>query len=98
MKERKTMKENKISIPLGDGFTLVAEANPDTEHYREMYVYLVNKEGQIWQDLVNISEEYEYDDDGNTLPRHGEYSVKVYTDTYNEDWQVDHHIERWEEE
>ena len=82
--EALTYDARKIKIPLDDGFSLVAEKNPDPD-YKEIFVY--------YQDLAIIGEGYSYkhnEDDGCVVqPIHGEYSVKVYSDPDNEDFQHD---------
>lgn len=96
LKAMKTEPE-KISIPLGDGFSLVAEKSFDPD-YKEIFVYIRDdKDGLVHQDLVVIGEEYKYGDEG-IVPVHGQYSVKVYTDEYSEDWQAEHKISLYKEE
>ena len=89
---------NKIVIPLGDGYSLVAEKNIDTD-YKEIFVYLKNeKEGLVHQDLAIVGENYTYDsEEGNVVPIHGQYSVKVYGDPDNEDWTTEFSFGRHEE-
>ena len=88
------MDNNKVIIPLGDGFTLVAEKNLDSD-YKEIFVYLWNEEENCChQDLAVIGENYRYDTGLKVIPLHGEYSVKVYADPDSEDWQIGHCISR----
>ena len=81
------MKNNKISISLGDGYSIVAEANIDTD-YKEVFVYLKDEEdGCVVQDLAIVGECYHYGDEhGEVQPLHGMYSVKVYSDPESEDY------------
>jgi hypothetical protein len=80
---------DKIAIPLGDGFSLVAEKNMDPD-YKEIFLYLRNdKDGIAFQDLAIIGEQYTYEDES-VKPLHGRYSVKVYADPDNEDWTDEH--------
>lgn len=93
---------NKASIPLGDGFSIVAEPNMDSD-YKEMFVFLRDDStGNAYQDLAIISENYRYIADENSgedipSPIHGSYSVKVYSDPDNENWQQDYNFGRHEE-
>ena len=89
--------KKKISIDLGDGRKLVAEAGIDPD-YKEVYVYLADSHDVIIQDLAIIGENYrsannaDPDPDQNVIPIHGEYSVKVYADEQSEDWTFKHNI------
>lgn len=83
------------TIALDDGWKLIAEKNPDKD-YREIFVYLKDPNNAIWQDLAIVSENYTYDDEGNTKPINGSYSVKVYTDPETEDWTTDFNIGRYQ--
>lgn len=89
---------SKIVVPLGDGFSLVAEKNADP-NYKEIFVYLYNeKEGLVHQDLAIVSENYRYkSDEEGTEPIHGSYSVKIYSNPEDENWQQDFNFGRHEE-
>ena len=76
--------EGRIIIPLGDGYSIVAERNHDPD-YNELFVFLQAPDGLVHQDLAIIGEKYSYGDEG-TVPLHGQYSVKVYGDPETEDW------------
>jgi hypothetical protein len=76
-----------IVLKLGDGFSLVADSN-DMDGYKEIYVYLrEDSTGIMHQDLAVVGENYTYGDEGEVKPLHGRYSIKVYSDPDNEDWQ-----------
>lgn len=79
----------RIEIPLGGDRKLVAEENIDHD-YKEIFVFL-EKDGVAWQDLAIIGEQYRYrhsEKDGSdvVVPVNGEYTVKVYSDSENEDY------------
>lgn len=92
----------KITIPLGDGFSLIAERNPDPD-YKEIFVYLRrDDDGLVYQDLAIVGEDYSLKTDsesGNTAtaPISGRYSVKVYSDPDSEEYQHDFRFGRYEE-
>ena len=79
----------KLEISLGDGYTLVAEKNIDSD-YREIFIYLRNEEdGCAWQDLAIVRENYRLVEEGGktkVLPIHGSYSVMVYENPQDEDY------------
>lgn len=88
---------NKISVPLGDGYTLEASRNPDDD-YKEIFVYL-KKDSLVTQDLAIISERYGYDEEhGNVVPIHGIYDVKVYADPMDENYTDQFIFGRYEED
>ena len=49
---------NKISIDLGNGFVLVAEKSSDTVYSKELFVYLEDKNGVVYQDLTVVRNAY----------------------------------------
>lgn len=89
----------KIVVPLGGGFAIVAEKNVDPD-YKEIFVYIRNeREGTVHQDLAVIGENYTYgSQDGKVEPVHGQYSVKVYADSFNENWTAEHNINLYPED
>lgn len=84
---------SELSIPLDDGYRLVASRNLDPD-YKEIFVYLEGPDGLVYQDLAIVGECYEYDN-SNVRPLHGKYSVKVYSDPADEDYQYDYKIDRY---
>lgn len=89
----------KLELSLGDGFTMVAEKNIDSD-YKEVFVYLRDDStGCVFQDLAVIGERYTYSAEaGDVQPIHGQYSVKIYSDPDVEDWTMEYNIFRYEEE
>lgn len=88
----------KIELPLGDGYSIVAEKNDDSD-YKEMFIYLrCDSDDSISQDLAIVGENYTYGEEGSVEPRHGQYSIKVYADLDNEDWTTEFNIGRYVEE
>ena len=76
----------KVTVPLDDGFSLIAEQNADTD-YKEIAVSLMAADGHLVQDLAMISEEYDYENN-RIVPLHGQYSVKVWSDPDDKNWQT----------
>lgn len=77
--------KNEISILLESGKVLSVMLNDDP-NYKELNVFLRDKNGAICQDIAVIGEEYEYDDDLDTVPVAGKYYIKIYGDPASEDW------------
>ena len=86
----------RIVVPLDDGYSIEAEQNGDPGRYREIAVSLIGPDGNAVQDLAIIGEKYRYEGD-TVVPLHGQYSVKVWTDPNNENWQTEHLISRFDE-
>lgn len=87
--------DRRIIIPLEDGFGLVAEKNFDPD-YKEIIVSLY-KGDEWYQDLALVGEDYTYDCNGQMIPLHGKYTVKLFTDPSSESVTKEVPIERWEE-
>lgn len=82
-----------IHVSLGDGYSIIAEKNMDSD-YKEIFVYLKQDDGCVYQDLAIVGEEYEYAENGSVKPIHDRYSVKVYADSDSEDYTTEHLIDR----
>lgn len=78
--------ENKIVIPLPNGFQLVAERNPDWSFRNEIFIGITDGNGVWQQDLAVVRNAYGYDHDLNTVWKDGEYEVLVYSDENDEDY------------
>lgn len=78
---------NRIVIPLANGFQLVAERNTEPDFRKEISVHIVDPDGVIHQDLVVVrpqqDENLNYDDEN--------FDILVYADETTEDFT--HHME-----
>lgn len=83
-----------VSIPLSDGYAIVAERNPD-DKYKEMIVGLRDPDGNWYQDFVIVGEHYHYNDDGDAVPNSGEYGIRVFSDENNEDYTHRFDVKRY---
>lgn len=54
---------NKITIPLDNGFKLIAEQNTDSEFDKEIFVGIETETGAYHQDLCIIRPTYKFKDD-----------------------------------
>lgn len=52
--EKNSTKNNKIVIPLSNGYQLVAERNTDPNFDREIFIGIKDKNGVWWQDLAVV--------------------------------------------
>lgn len=107
-RQRERMETSEVSVPLGEGRELVAEANTDKD-YKELFIYL-RKDGMvITQDLAIVRQKYEYAgcsgarippfvDDSDVVQVPGEYEVLVYGDSKNEDYTKAFVIDEWKGE
>lgn len=88
---------NMCSVPLDDGYCLVATAN-DVDGYKEIYIDLHDPSGNYCQSLAIVGEEYFYDSDcdvrDEVKPVHGSYTVKVYSDPKIDDFIQDFAVRR----
>lgn len=80
---------NRISIPLSNGFYLVAERNTDPNYNREIFIGITDGNGVWWQDLAVVRNAYKYDHDLNVIWKDEEFDVLVYADKDNEDFTHD---------
>jgi len=68
----------KISIPMNDGFSIVAEKSLDN---KEMYIYLESRRGVVWQDIAMVRAPGAPED-----PSDSRCKVFVWADKHNEDY------------
>lgn len=82
---------NRITIPLQNGYNLVAEQNSDPDYSREIFIGIMDKNGVWYQDLAIVRNAYTY----NNLDvewKDDEFEVLVYSDKDNEDFTDDFSI------
>lgn len=80
--------DNRIVIPLLNGFNLVAEQNIDPNYSREIFVGITDSNGVGWQDLAIVRNAYTCDGD-KVKWKEEEFEVLVYSDKENEDFTHD---------
>lgn len=80
------IKNDRIVIPLANGFWLVAEQNPDPTYSHEIFVGVIDKNGVWHQDLAVIRNSYVIDDWCHVVWQKDKFEVLVYGDEYNEDY------------
>lgn len=80
---------NRITIPLQNGFSLVAERNSDPNYSREIFIGIIDKSGVWCQDLAIVRNSYTYDSNWDVNWKDGEFDVLVYSDENNEDFTHD---------
>lgn len=85
---------NKITIPLSNGCKLVAEQNCNPEFDKEIMLYLVDKDGYIFQDLAIVRGHY----DNGIVVDDSKFDVLVYGDPNNEDYTNSFVIDMYKEE
>ena len=87
--------ENKLIMHCSFG-DIVIELNPDS-NYKEAWIY-VEKDGEVYQDLAIVRENYHYDDaEGCSIVHDGKAEVLVYADKDSEDYTDKFTIEMHEE-
>lgn len=86
----------RIVIDMPNGTKLVAETIADLD-YKELFVGLEDKDGTWIQDLVVVGEKYRYNRSGVKETIDNEYSVKVYSDEYSEDYTHEFSIREYKE-
>jgi len=92
------MNEGKISIPLHNGWKLCVECG--TEPYdRELYVFIEDPHGVIWQDLAVVRNSYAYNPvSGMPMYIPGLFDLLIYTDPDSEDYTVSYRVPIQKEE
>lgn len=86
---------DRIEIEIGNGYKIVCISN--TEPFeKELGVYVVDSNGNVVQDLVSIGLDYKIDDDFKVHYLNDNFSVKVFADPNNEDFNVEMLIPRIE--
>lgn len=89
------MNNNRIEINLQNGYRLVAEANIDPNYPNEIYVGIINDNGQWIQDLAIIQNDYSYNDDGDIVYSEDKFNIYVYEDNTQEDYTNKFNIDLW---
>lgn len=87
----------RIEIEMPNGTKLVAEVNADPD-YKEIFIGLEDKDGVWIQDLAIVGEKYKYTDSGEKETIDGEYTIKVYSDEYTEDYTHEFDVKEYKEE
>lgn len=81
------MENNRIEIPLNNGFKLVACQNTDPIYNQELYVGIEDENGVFYQDIVCVQSSYEYDRNGKVhYNDHGIFNVYVWQNELSEDY------------
>lgn len=77
-----------IEIPINDKFSIYAEKS---DNFREMSIYIGDKNRYFLQDLVMVQPTYTIDDDFDIIHWNDDkMSIKVWSDSDNEDFQVEY--------
>ena len=84
--EKNSTKNNKIVIPLSNGYQLVAERNTDQNHNREIFIGITDSNGVWWQNLAFVGNAYEITNDFKTKWKDEEFEVLVYGEADDEDY------------
>ena len=88
----------KIRIPIGDMF-LVAEVNDwNDEMPAEMYIYLENQVGVMWQDIALVREHYHFLMNQGCVRDPSLIDIKVWGDSENEDYTHEFTVGIWGQE
>lgn len=82
--EKNLTKNNKIVIPLPNGYQLVAERNTDPSYNREIFIGITDGDGVWLQDLAVVRNAYEITDNFETKWKDDEFEVLVYGKEYDE--------------
>lgn len=77
---------DRIEIPIGCGFVLAAEQNPDPEFSREIYIGIDDANGVWHQDIAVVRNAYEYNEYGEVKWVDKTVEVMVYADEQSEDY------------
>ena len=80
------MESNRLEVPLGNGFRIVAERNTDSSYDREIFIGITDGNGVWWQDLAIVRTAYEIDSNLKTVWNDDKFEVLVYSDQNNEDY------------
>ena len=86
---------DKIIVPLPNGDKLIAVG--EASEYREIYVYVEDRDGNMVQDLVIVGNKYTYceDDSFDVELVDDEFYVDVYANETVEDWTDSFSINRY---
>lgn len=84
--QKQQNKDNKIVIPLPNGYQLVAERNTDPSYNREIFIGITDGNGVWWQDLAVVRNAYEIMDNLKTKWKDNEFEVLVYGKEDDEDY------------
>ena len=89
---------NKITIPLGNGYNLVAGVNPDNMFDKELYVSVEKDNGEFVQDLALVRPTYKIGED-NKVEWFGDkhFEVFAYGDADIEDYTYKAYVSLYEE-
>lgn len=77
---------NKIVIPLPNGYQLVAERNTDPSYDKEIFIGITDGNGVWYQDLAVVRNAYRINDNSKVEWTDGEFDILVYSDKNNEDF------------
>ena len=84
----------RIELEILEGVKIVAEINPDTAGYKEIFIGLEDKNGLWKQDLVMVGKPYHYDDDLEVVLDEG-FRVLVYGDAEDENYTHEFMIDEY---
>lgn len=90
-------RNDRIVIPLTNGFSLVACRNDDPNYDRELYVGIVDGDGVWYQDLAVVRQAYQIGDEDIEW-KDKEFNVLVYGDKMSEDYTHSFDISLYEED
>lgn len=82
---------NKMSIPIGNGYSLVCERNTDPNFNKEFFLY-VEKDGVFVQDLASVSLDYEINNDLETKYDASKFLMRLYLDELDEDYTNEYRV------
>lgn len=80
---------NRIVIPLSNGYQLVAEQNTATEYNKEIFIGITDDNGVWYQDLAIVRNAYYLNDKWQVEWKDEEFDVLVYSNENNEDFTHD---------
>lgn len=87
----------RIEVEIGNGCKIVCIKNEEPFD-KDLNIYVVDSQGNVVQDLASIGLEFKIDDDFKINYLNDAFSVKVFADSNNEDFNVEMIIPRIEVE
>lgn len=88
---------NRIEVEIGNGCKMVCIKNEEPFE-KDLNIFVVDSRGNVIQDLASVGLEYKIDDDFKINYLNDTFSVKVFADSNNEDFNVEMLIPRIEVE
>lgn len=76
---------NKITIPLSNGYRLIAEQNVDSEFNKEIFVGIETETGGYHQDLCIVRPTYTFENE-NVIFGSDTFEMLIFGDAHSEDY------------